>query len=197
MANLHALLTRYYTRELADRPDLTVYDLFEWEKRDVLQKDHKSGRILTDMKDLEFPAFYSQNACDIIASKYFRKAGVPTPSGGETSMRQVAHRMVSFWVAALAEEGMLENDAQQQILYDELVFGLLSQMYAPNSPQWFNTGLKQSYGITGGQNGLYYYDEKTGQVADASLGLLHPLHRRQAAWPAFHFRGICHGNQAV
>lgn len=168
MANLHALITRYYTRKLEEKPELTVYDLFQWEKRDVLLKDYKSGRILTDMKDLEFPVQYSQSACDIIASKYFRKAGLPTPTGSETSMRQVANRMVSFWVAALAEEGLLEDEQQRQILYDELVYCLLSQMFAPNSPQWFNTGLKQSYGIAGGQNGLYYYDEKTGQVVESA-----------------------------
>ena len=168
MAELHRLLTRYYTRSLTEHPDQTVYDLFQWEKRDVLLKDHKTGRILTDMKDLEFPVQYSQNACDIIAAKYFRKAGVPTPTGAETSMRQVAHRMVSFWTDALAEEGLLQNDSQRQILYDELVYCLLNQMFAPNSPQWFNTGLKQSYGIAGGRSGLYYYDEKSGQVAESA-----------------------------
>ncbi len=167
MANLHSLITRHFTRELADHSELTVYDLFRWERRDVLLKDHKSGKILTDMKDLEFPADYSQTACDIIASKYFRKAGVPSPTGAETSMRQVAHRLVSFWVAALVEAGLIQTREQQQILYDELAFGLLNQMFAPNSPQWFNTGLKQSYGIAGGQNGLYYYDEKKGQVVES------------------------------
>ena len=167
MASLHHLITRYYTRDLANQPDKTVYDLFQWERRNVLLKDWKSGRVLTDMRDLEFPAQYSQNACDIIASKYFRKAGVPGDTGAETSMRQVAHRMVNFWVSALAEEGLLENDSQRQILYDELAYCLLNQMFAPNSPQWFNTGLKQSYGITGGQNGLWYYDEKTGRVVES------------------------------
>ena len=164
MAQLHSLLTRYYTRSLADRPDLTVYDLFTWEKRDVLLKDHKSGRILTDMKDLEFPSHYSQSASDIIASKYFRKAGVGSPQGAESSMRQVAHRMVNFWVKALVEEGLVEAGEQEALLYDELVYCFLNQMFAPNSPQWFNTGLKLSYGITGGPSGLYYYDEKAGQV---------------------------------
>ncbi|HAL74151.1 MAG TPA: ribonucleoside-diphosphate reductase [Clostridiales bacterium] len=168
MASLHKLITRYYTRALIGHPDLTVYDLFQWDRRNVLLKDWKSGRILTDMRDLEFPAHYSQNACDIIASKYFRKAGVPTETGAENSMRQVAHRMVNFWVSALVEEGLLDTGEQRQILYDELVYCLLNQMYAPNSPQWFNTGLKQSYGITGGQNGLWYYDEKTGQVVESA-----------------------------
>ena len=168
MTSLHSLITRYYTKTLADNPEMTVYDLFQWENRDVVLKDWKSGRTLTDMKDLEFPAQYSQNACDIIASKYFRKAGVPTASGGETSMRQVAHRLVDFWVAALVDEGLINDGDQRQILYDELVFCLLNQMFAPNSPQWFNTGLKRSYGIAGSGNGLWYYDPATGNVTESA-----------------------------
>jgi ribonucleoside-diphosphate reductase alpha chain len=168
MTDFQSLIRRYYTGKLAENPGMSVYELFGWARRDVLLKDHKSGRVLTDMKDLEFPEFYSQNACDIIASKYFRKAGVPTPTGAETSMRQVAHRMVSFWVSALADEGLLPTAEQQSILYDELVYCLLRQMFAPNSPQWFNTGLKQSYGITGGGSSMYYYDDKLGRVVESS-----------------------------
>ncbi len=163
MTKLHQLLNRYYTKEIEGQPGKTVYDLFTWEKRSVLIKDHKTGRVLTDMSDLEFPAHYSQNACDIIASKYFRKAGLDTPSGSETSMRQVAHRMVSFWVGSMQDEGLLDS-TQAVIVYDELVYCFLNQMFAPNSPQWFNTGLKQSYGITGGKSGLFYYDETQGKI---------------------------------
>ncbi|NLK88955.1 MAG: ribonucleoside-diphosphate reductase, partial [Clostridiaceae bacterium] len=168
MVGLHNLITRRFTLDLLDQPDKTVYDLFEWETRDVLLKDWKSGRILTDMKNLEFPAHYSQTACDIIASKYFRKAGLPTKAGHETSMRQVAHRLVDFWVSALVDEGLIADDDQRQILYDEVVFALLAQMFAPNSPQWFNTGLKRSYGIAGGRSGLWYYDENTGEVVESA-----------------------------
>ncbi len=167
MAQIHPHMVRYFTRELDLRPDLTVYDLFDWAQRDVVLKDHKSGRVLTDMKGLEFPARYSQQACDIIASKYFRKAGVPTPSGTETSMRQVAHRMADYWVDALVEEGLVQNDDQRRILYDEIVFGILDQRFAPNSPQWFNTGLKRAYGIAGGRSGLFYYDAEKGKVVES------------------------------
>ena len=104
MCKLDQLISRYYTKELEKAPGKTVYDLFTWERRDVLLKDHKTGRVLTDMSNLEFPDHYSQQACDIIASKYFRKAGLPTPEGHETSMRQVAHRMIDFWVKALVDE---------------------------------------------------------------------------------------------
>lgn len=158
MKTVSDILKRHFTKELEKSKKKTVYDLFKWVKRDVLLKDYKSGRILTDMKNLEFPEFYSQNAIDIIASKYFRKAGVNNSLGYENSMKMVADRMVSFWRDALVEEGILTTEDEKSIFYDELVYALLHQMFAPNSPQWFNTGLKQSYGITGNPNNTYYYD---------------------------------------
>ncbi|HZJ68419.1 MAG TPA: ribonucleoside-diphosphate reductase, partial [Candidatus Eisenbacteria bacterium] len=154
---LSDLIERRFTKELEENSEKTVYDLFEWEKRDVVLTDYKTGEILTEMRNLEFPAHYSQQACDIITSKYFRKAGLNTAEGHETSIKQVAHRMVIFWVTQLLDEGLIDQD-QATILYDELVYGLLNQMFAPNSPQWFNTGLKQAYDISGGQSELYYYD---------------------------------------
>lgn len=164
MKDIKDLFKRYYTKELENNKDKTVYDLFEWTKRDVLLKNHKTGKVLVDMKDLEFPAHYSQNAVDIIASKYFRKAGVNNELGYENSMRMVAHRMVNFWTESLVDEGIITTDEEKDIYYDEMVYGLLNQMYAPNSPQWFNTGLHLSYGITGGQNDLFYYDETEKKV---------------------------------
>lgn len=163
MCQIDVLITRRFTRSLEGQTERTVYDLFNWERRDVLLKDHRSGNTLTDMRGLEFPTHYSQNACDIIASKYFRKAGVPVEGGMETSMRQVADRLVSFWADALVDEGLL-TVAQRFIFYDEVVYALLAQMFAPNSPQWFNTGLKNSYGISGGNSGFFYYDQASGQV---------------------------------
>lgn len=163
------LITRRFTAAL-DEPEYagkTVYDLFEWTTRDVHLTDYKTGKVLCDMHDLEFPARYSQNAVDIIASKYFRRAGVPG-CGHETSMRQVAHRMVDFWVAALIDEGMVEEGEQTQILYDELVYMILDQRFAPNSPQWFNTGLERAYGIHGEPQGMYYVDPETGEVVESS-----------------------------
>ena len=72
---LNDLLFRYYTKEL-ENSTKTVYDLFDWKTVDVKITDHKSGKVIVDMENLEFPVHYSQSACDIIASKYFRK-GVP------------------------------------------------------------------------------------------------------------------------
>lgn len=165
--SLKHIVKRYYTKALESSENLTVYDLFNWKKVDVFLKDHKTSKVLVDMKDLEFPEHYSQNACDIIASKYFRKAGVPNECGYENSMKMVAHRMVNFWTGALINEGLLKTEEEKSIFYDEMVYGLLNQMYAPNSPQWFNTGLSHSYNIKGSKQGTYYYDETLGKIVES------------------------------
>jgi len=158
------LFERRFTTELAGDPSKTVYDLFTYKHIDALIVDRKSGVAIVDMKGLEFPEGYSKNACNIIASKYFRKAGVGNNDGHETSMRQVCDWMVGFWADALLDEGIIENREQWQIFYDELAYALLAQMWAPNSPQWFNTGIKRNYGIAGDDDGLYYYDEASQKV---------------------------------
>ncbi len=168
MKSINDLFKRYYTKGLESDSDKTVYDLFKWKKTDVFLKDHKSGQVLIDMKDLEFPEHYSQTACDIIASKYFKKAGIPNETGYENSMKAVAHRMVNFWCEALKNENIIKSEEESCIFYDESVYALLNQMYAPNSPQWFNTGLALSYNIKGSKQGHYYFDEKQGKVIEAS-----------------------------
>ncbi|PJI07205.1 MULTISPECIES: vitamin B12-dependent ribonucleotide reductase [Clostridium] len=168
MDDLNILFKRYYTQELEKDKDKTVYDLFKWKKVDVKLIDHKTNKVLTDMKNLEFPYDYSQNACDIIASKYFKKAGVPNECGYENSMKMVAHRLVSFWCEALKDEGIIKNKEDASIFYDELAYALLNQMYAPNSPQWFNTGLSLIYGIKGEKQGHFYYDLKQKKVVPSS-----------------------------
>ncbi len=162
--NLSDLIKRHYSNDLKDGQ--TVYDLFQWKQVDVVLKNHSTGDTITEMCNLEFPIQYSQSACDIIASKYFRKKGVPTTLGYESSMKQVAHRLVGFWIEALKDEKLISNE-QEQILYDELVYMLLAQMYAPNSPQWFNTGLKYAYNITGNKQGHFYFNEQTQKVEQA------------------------------
>ncbi|HPT76347.1 MAG: vitamin B12-dependent ribonucleotide reductase [Epulopiscium sp.] len=159
---LNDLLFRYYTKEL-ENSTKTVYDLFDWKTVDVKITDHKSGKVIVDMENLEFPVHYSQAACDIIASKYFRKKGVPNDRGYEYSLKQVVDRMVSFWVASALDEGLFD-ESKKQIVYDELAYTMLNQMWAPNSPQWFNTGLKMAYGIDGPPQGHYYYDEEKQDV---------------------------------
>lgn len=153
---------RYYTKEL-EKTNKTVYDLFKWKSVNVILKNYSTGALITEMNDLEFPENYSQSACDIIASKYFRRKGVNNDRGYEYSMRDVAHRLVSFWVGSLTDEKMISG-GQKDIVYDELVYMLLAQMWAPNSPQWFNTGLNMAYGITGPAQGHYYYDVQLEKV---------------------------------
>lgn len=164
MKKLDTIFKRVFTKELETSKNLTVFDLFNWKKVDVVLKDHKTGNTLVDMKDLEFPVEYSQNACDIIASKYFRKAGINNELGYENSLKMIAHRLVNFWAESLVDEGIIEDEEQRTIFYDEMVYAFLKQMYAPNSPQWFNTGLKLSYGIAGNSNNNFYYDVKEQKV---------------------------------
>jgi ribonucleoside-diphosphate reductase alpha chain len=160
MTEIKNLFKRFYTKELEKNSTITVFDLFKWKKVDVFLKDHKTNKVLVDMKDLEFPEHYSQNSCDIIASKYFRKSGVNNKQGYENSMKMVAHRLVNFWCEALIDETIIKAQSEKNIVYDELTYAFLNQMFAPNSPQWFNTGLNLTYGIKGGSLDNFYYDEK-------------------------------------
>lgn len=154
-------IVRIFTKEIEDK-DMTVYDMFKWKSVDVVIKNYSTGKTITDMKGLEFPENYSQSACDIIASKYFRKRGVGGEKDYEYSMKQIAHRMVTFWVSSMIDSGLISDD-KKQIIYDELVYTLLDQRFAPNSPQWFNTGLNL-YGITGSSQGHYYFNEEQNKV---------------------------------
>lgn len=160
--NLKDFIVRKFTKELQLQPEKTVFDLFEWKTVDVILKDWKTGASLYDERNLEFPIQYSQAACDIIGSKYFKRANVPNDRGKEYSMKQVAHRMVDFWRRSLLDEGIL-NEETSQIFYDEVCFIVLNQMIAPNSPQWFNTGL-DLYNTGEESDGHYYFDEKEGKV---------------------------------
>lgn len=164
---IKSLFKRVYTKELENDKNKTVYDLFNWKTVDVFLKDYKTSKVIVDMKELEFPEHYSQNSCNIIASKYFRRAGVPNSLGYENSMKMVAHRLVSFWTESLVDEGLIETEEEKSIFYDEMVYCLLNQMYAPNSPQWFNTGLAQSYNIKGNKQGSFYFNEKLGKVVES------------------------------
>lgn len=156
-------IKRVYTQKLEDKKYKSVYDLFKYKTVDVVMQDYKTGKTTVEMRNLEFPDFYSQNACDIIASKYFRKEGIKNGYGYERSMKEVVHRLTNFWTEAAYDEGIL-NDENKQIFYDEVAYMIMDQRFSPNSPQWFNTGLKLSYGIDKEADGHYYYDEKSKRV---------------------------------
>jgi ribonucleoside-diphosphate reductase alpha chain len=119
------------------------------------------------MNNVEVPRHWSQIATDILAQKYFRKAGVPQPDGSlgrETSIKQVAHRLAHCWRSWGEEYGYFAGKKDAQVFYDELAYSILAQSCAPNSPQWFNTGLFSSYGIDGKAQGHYYVDPRTGTL---------------------------------
>ncbi len=152
---------RHYTQE-----GLNVFDLFEYDHRSSVIRN-PNGEKVFEMTDVEVPRHWSQIATDILAQKYFRKAGVPQPDGSlgrETSVKQVAHRLADCWRSWGLKYGYFASRKDAQIFYDELVFSILQQSCAPNSPQWFNTGLYNSYGINGKAQGHYYVDPETGAL---------------------------------
>lgn len=145
---------------------ISPYDLFEYDYRTSVIKN-PNGEIVFEMNNVEVPKQWSQIATDILAQKYFRKAGVPQPDGSlgrETSVKQVAHRMANCWRMWGERNGYFETTNDAQIFYEELVYSILNQSCVPNSPQWFNTGLHESYGITGKPQGHYYVDANDGQL---------------------------------
>ena len=139
---------------------ITVFDLFEYDYRTSIIKN-PNGEVIFEMNNVEVPKQWSQIATDILAQKYFRKAGVPQPdgtTGRETSVKQVAHRMANCWKVWGQRYNYFASEQDAQVFYDELVYSILNQSCVPNSPQWFNTGLYESYGITGKPQGHYYVD---------------------------------------
>src|SRR5580692_9374174 len=163
--------TRRFTKE-----DINVFDLFTYDYRSSVIRN-PSGEVVFEMNNVEVPAQWSQIATDILAQKYFRKAGVPQPDGSfgrETSVKQVAHRMANCWKVWGERYGYFASEKDAQIFYEELVYSILDQACVPNSPQWFNTGLHESYGITGKPQGHYYVDDADGQLKKSSSAYERP-----------------------
>jgi ribonucleoside-diphosphate reductase alpha chain len=163
--------TRKFTRE-----DINVFDQFEYDYRTSVIRN-PSGEIVFEMTNVEVPKQWSQIATDILAQKYFRKAGVPQPDGSlgrETSVKQVAHRMANCWRVWGERYGYFASFDDAQIFYEELVYSILNQMCVPNSPQWFNTGLYESYGIKGKPQGHYYVDAVDGQLKKSTSAYERP-----------------------
>ena len=163
------------------------------------------GTIVFRLDNMEVPASWSQVACDVIAQKYFRKAGVPTrlralrekgvpeflwrhvadekalkklPEedrvGGETSAKQVFDRMAGAWTYWGWNGGYFTALADAKAYYDEIRYMLATQRAAPNSPQWFNTGLHWAYGIDGPGQGHYYVDHGSGELIRSASAYEHP-----------------------
>ena len=154
------------------------YETLTWEKRDS-RITNPDGSVVFEMRDAEVPADWSQVAADIMVSKYFRKAGVPLSDengplldenrqprlGSERSARQVFDRLSGTWRWWGETHGYFDSPEDAQAFEDEIKYMLCHQMGAPNSPQWFNTGLNWAYGLTGPAQGFWYVDPDTDELA--------------------------------
>jgi ribonucleoside-diphosphate reductase alpha chain len=162
---------RLFTKE-----NTNVFDLFEYDYRTSVIRN-PSGEVVFEMTNVEVPKQWSQIATDILAQKYFRKAGVPQPDetlGRETSVKQVAHRMAHCWRVWGERYHYFNTPQDAQIFYEELVFSILNQGCVPNSPQWFNTGLYECYGIKGKPQGHYYVDATDGVLKKSTSAYERP-----------------------
>src|ERR1700754_3606390 len=163
------------------------------------------GSVVFRLENVEVPEFWSQVASDVLAQKYFRKAGVAArlkkveeetvPSWlwrsvpdtealallpeagrivGETDSRQVFDRLAGTWTYWGWKGGYFDSEEDAQAFFDEHRYMLAMQMVAPNSPQWFNTGLHWAYGIDGPGQGHYYVDPFTGKLTKSKSAYEHP-----------------------
>ena len=174
-------------------------------RRTSSQIRNPDGSVVFAMTDIAVPADWSQVACDILAQKYLRKAGIPARlerveendvpswlwrsvpddaaledlpdderSRGETSATQVFDRLAGTWAYWGWKGGYFDGEADARAFHDEMRAMLARQMGAPNSPQWFNTGLHWAYGIDGPAQGHHYVDYRTGEVTASESAYEHP-----------------------
>jgi ribonucleoside-diphosphate reductase alpha chain len=187
-------IARHFTTEGA-----SPYDGIEFRTTSSEIKN-PDGSVVFSHSDIEVPADWSQVACDVLAQKYFRRAGayeeadlVPVKekgvpawlwrkrpadaakkSTGERSARQVFHRLAGTWAYWGWKGGYFAAESDARTFYDEMCAMLCRQMGAPNSPQWFNTGLHWAYGIDGSSQGHYYCDPVSGVLTRATSSYEHP-----------------------
>ena len=176
-------IPRFYTEAGQD-----PYETVKWARR-TSRITNPDGTVIFEMTDAEVPEHWSQVATDIVVSKYFRKAGVPQLDeqgrpilddqgnpvlGPERSVRQVVRRLVGCWRDWGERYGYFATAEDAQAFEDELAYMLLHQIGAPNSPQWFNTGLYWAYGIAGPPQGHWYVDPETGELRQSPDAYSHP-----------------------
>ncbi|GGN00392.1 ribonucleoside-diphosphate reductase alpha chain [Actinoplanes campanulatus] len=116
------------------------YDEVEWERRDVVMTNWRDGSINFEQRSVEYPAFWSVNAANIVTTKYFRGA-VGTPER-EWSLKQLIDRVVQTYRKAGEEHGYFATAADAELFDHELTWMLLHQVFSFNSPVWFNVGTK-------------------------------------------------------
>ena len=178
------------------RTGASPYESFEF-RRATSEIRNPDGSVVFRLADIEVPAAWSQVASDVLAQKYFRKAGVPSTlrrveeagvpdflrrgepeadaeMGGETSARQVFDRLAGAWAYWGWKGGYFSSEEDASAYYDEMRYMLCAQMAAPNSPQWFNTGLHWAYGIDGPSQGHYYVDFETKKLVKSKTAYEHP-----------------------
>ncbi|MFH6784400.1 MULTISPECIES: vitamin B12-dependent ribonucleotide reductase [Methylobacterium] len=174
-------------------------------RKAVSEIRNPDGSVVFRLEGIDVPETWSQVACDVLAQKYFRKAGVPkalkkveengVPSflwrsvpdeaalaglpegertGSETSAVQVFDRLAGCWTYWGWKGGYFSSEDDAAAFHDELRAMLARQMVAPNSPQWFNTGLHWAYGIDGPAQGHFYVDYKTGELTQSATAYEHP-----------------------
>ena len=191
--------TRIFTEDKLD-----VYKNLKF-KTTSSEIKNPDGTIVFSAPEIEVPGNYSQVAADVIAQKYFRKAGVPVflkkikeinvpkwlsrsepdedkletiPEderyGVEISAKQVFNRLAGTWTYWGWKGGYFSSENDAKVYYDEMRYMLASQMGAPNSPQWFNTGLHWAYGIDGPSQGHYYVDYETEKLVKSKSSYIHP-----------------------
>ena len=192
-----------FTRQFTKNND-NAYSGLEF-KTTTSEIKNPDGTIVFSAPNIEVPANYSQVAADIIAQKYFRKAGIPTcvkkieendvPSWlwrsepdaiklshlpedkrfkGEESAKQVFDRLAGTWTYWGWKGNYFTKEEDAKIYFDEMRYMLAAQMCAPNSPQWFNTGLHWAYGIDGPSQGHHYVDFKTKKLVKSKSSYEHP-----------------------
>jgi ribonucleoside-diphosphate reductase alpha chain len=192
-------VTRFFTRE-----EKSPYEAIEL-RTTSSEIRNPDGSVVFRLEAMEVPADWSQVACDVLAQKYFRKAGVPAklkrveesnvPSwlwrsvadeealkslpadkryGSETQATQVFDRMAGAWTYWGWKGGYFDSEVVARAYYDEMRYMLCAQLGAPNSPQWFNTGLHWAYGIDGPAQGHYYVDFQTGKLVRSQSAYEHP-----------------------
>ncbi|MER9117376.1 vitamin B12-dependent ribonucleotide reductase [Mesorhizobium sp. M0954] len=186
------------------KPGQSAYSEIEFRKA-LSEIKNPDGSVVFRLDNIDVPAQFSQVAADILAQKYFRKAGVPArlkkveetqvPSflwrsvadeaelaklpeaeryGSETDARQVFDRLAGTWTYWGWKGGYFKSEEDARAFRDELAYMLATQRVAPNSPQWFNTGLHWAYGIDGPSQGHFYVDPFTGKLTKSKSSYEHP-----------------------
>ncbi len=192
-------ITRRFTAETASPYDAIAF------RKTASEIRNPDGSVVFRLDEVDVPAAWSQVASDVLAQKYFRKAGVPAATRkvrekgvpgwlsrnapdekalaklpeaeryiGESSARQVFDRLAGAWTYWGWKGGYFSSEDDARAYFDEMRFMLAMQMAAPNSPQWFNTGLHWAYGIDGPGQGHFYVDFRSGELVSSTSAYEHP-----------------------